>query len=76
MAKPRDLLTSPMTLVCPRCHAVSGQVCEVIAGSLELVHVERIAAAAEKDLEERRRLSVRQAERFLHGLEIIPESKD
>jgi hypothetical protein len=47
-----------------------------IAGSLELVHVERIAAAAEKDLEERRRLSVRQAERFLQGLEIIPESKD
>jgi hypothetical protein len=42
-----------MALVCPRCYAVAGQVCEVVAGDLELVHVERIEAAAAKTVETR-----------------------
>jgi hypothetical protein len=42
---PEHVKTSPMALVCPRCHAVAGQVFEIVAGELELVHVERIEAA-------------------------------
>lgn len=51
---PEHIATSPMTLVCPRCHAVAGRVCEVVDGDLELVHVERLAAAAAKTVEIRR----------------------
>jgi hypothetical protein len=37
---------SPMTLACPRCGALPGQVCELFDGEVELVHVERIKMAA------------------------------
>jgi hypothetical protein len=50
---PEHIRTSPMVLVCPHCHAVAGQVCGVVAGALELVHVERIAAGAAKTVETR-----------------------
>jgi hypothetical protein len=38
--------TNPMTLICPRCGAKPGQVCIVFEGEMEVVHVERIEAAA------------------------------
>jgi hypothetical protein len=53
---PERLAISPMTLVCPRCHAAAGQVCKVVAGEL-VVHVERIAATAAKDVAARHRLA-------------------
>ena len=46
-AKP--LATSPMTLNCPRCGATAGQVCEMLHGEVEVVHVARIVAAVSKD---------------------------
>jgi hypothetical protein len=51
---PEHVAISPITVVCPRCHAVAGRGCEVVAGELEVFHVERIAAAA-KDVAARRR---------------------
>jgi hypothetical protein len=40
-----------MSLVCPRCNAEPGEVCEVLpADGLEIFHVERIKAAAAMDL--------------------------
>jgi hypothetical protein len=38
--------TNPMTLICPRCGAKPGKVCIVFEGEMEVVHVERIEAAA------------------------------
>jgi hypothetical protein len=35
---------SPMDLTCPRCGAKAGQVCDLIHGEVEIVHVERIKA--------------------------------
>jgi hypothetical protein len=52
---PERVKINPMTLVCPRCHAISRQACNVLAGELDLVHVERIAAAAAKTVEARHR---------------------
>ena len=41
---------SPITLLCPRCHAQPGAVCEVLADeALEIVHVERIKLALATD---------------------------
>jgi len=45
----KRVTTSPMTLSCPRCGATAGQVCEMLHGEVEVVHVERIMAAASKD---------------------------
>ncbi len=57
MAKlPEYIKISPLALVCPRCHAAARQVCDLLDGEVELVHVERIAAAATKDVAARRRL--------------------
>jgi len=44
----KRIAISPITLTCPRCGAGAGQVCELFDGEVELVHVERIKAAAEK----------------------------
>lgn len=41
---------SPMTILCPLCKAVPGVPCEALQDKFELIHVERIEAAAEKDL--------------------------
>ena len=44
------LLTSPIRIVCPLCHAKSGRDCESSSGTLlPLVHVVRIKAAAKMD---------------------------
>jgi hypothetical protein len=45
----------PMTLNCPRCAATPGQICEILNGELELVHIERIEAAAAMDVAARTR---------------------
>jgi len=47
---PEYVAISPVTLACPRCNAEPGEVCEVpVDDGLELVHVERIRAAAVMD---------------------------
>jgi len=38
----------PATLVCPRCGAKPGIACDTLKGGAELVHIERIKAAAVK----------------------------
>jgi hypothetical protein len=40
----------PASLVCPRCGARPRQPCDMFKGKLQLVHLERIRAATEKDL--------------------------
>jgi hypothetical protein len=48
---PEYIAVGRMTLACPRCNAEPGEVCEVLpANGLEIVHVERIKAAATMDL--------------------------
>jgi hypothetical protein len=47
---PEHVAISPMSLVCPRCGAQPGQVCELFDGEVELVHVERIKMAATRDI--------------------------
>jgi hypothetical protein len=44
------IAVSPMTLNCPRCGAKPGQVCGTLDGEAELIHVERIEAAAAMDV--------------------------
>jgi hypothetical protein len=45
-----QLHTSPMILVCPLCGAKPGYPCETASGgTLEIIHVARIQAAAAKD---------------------------
>jgi hypothetical protein len=52
---PRTVAVSPITLTCPKCHAVAGDVCEVLLGQgLEIVHVERINAALALDRAQQR----------------------
>jgi hypothetical protein len=46
---PLSIAISPVTLACPRCGAAPGVVCEIIGGGVEVVHVERIKAAAAMD---------------------------
>jgi hypothetical protein len=46
---PERTAISPMTLTCPCCGAKAGQVCGIFHGDLELVHVERMEAAAAMD---------------------------
>jgi hypothetical protein len=52
---PERIATNPITLVCPRCHAGAGQVCDVVAGEFEVVHMERIVAAAAETVGARHR---------------------
>lgn len=48
---PAYITISPMKLVCPHCQANPGEVCETaFGGERELVHVERIKAAAAMDV--------------------------
>jgi hypothetical protein len=51
---PPYIAISPVTLACPRCGAAPGRVCEILDGRIfdgkvEVVHVERIKAAAAMD---------------------------
>jgi hypothetical protein len=40
---------SPKTLTCPRCKAEPGEACVKLKNLIELIHLERIEAAAEID---------------------------
>jgi hypothetical protein len=52
---PRSVAVSPIALTCPKCHAVAGDVCEMLLGQgLEIVHVERINAALVLDRAQKR----------------------
>ena len=46
---PEHLPVDPATLTCPRCGAKPGRVCDTLNGEVELVHIERIKAAARKN---------------------------
>ncbi len=51
MAKLPDFIPiSPMTLTCPRCSAKPRQACVMCKGQFEAIHVERVEAAALKDV--------------------------
>jgi len=51
MAKlPEYIPISPTTLACPKCGAKAEQACPMLRGEVELFHVERIRAAAQKDV--------------------------
>jgi len=45
----KHIAISPITLLCPRCGAVPGKVCEMLHGEIEVVHIERIKAALKLD---------------------------
>lgn len=47
---PKGFNVSPMALICPFCKAEIGEPCIRVGNELELVHLERIKAAAEMDL--------------------------
>jgi hypothetical protein len=46
----QHIAISPMALACPRCDARAGRVCALFDGEVEVVHVERIAAALVMDV--------------------------
>ena len=48
---------NPVSLICPQCGAQPGKVCDILEGEIELVHVERIKAAAAKDVAAKRPLA-------------------
>jgi hypothetical protein len=45
---PEYIAVSPMTLACPKCKAAPGIPCDVV-NEFELIHLERIQAAAATD---------------------------
>jgi hypothetical protein len=47
--RPEHIAIGPVSLTCPRCGAEAGQVCDLLDGEVEIVHVERIKAAAAMD---------------------------
>jgi hypothetical protein len=57
--KPHEYLTfSPMALTCPQMQGETGEVCELLEGEVEIVHVQRIEEAARmnaavKDIQEK-----------------------
>jgi hypothetical protein len=56
--RPEYVAISPMAVVCSRCGAEPGQVCEVLAAEgLEIVHIERIKLALAMDVEVKARLA-------------------
>jgi hypothetical protein len=47
---PEYIAISPVSILCPKCQAKPGDACEVmVSEGLEIVHVERIKAAAAVD---------------------------
>jgi hypothetical protein len=55
---PEYVAISPIALVCPRCKAEPGDVCEVLFGEgLEIVHVERIKLALAMDVSAKDRIA-------------------
>jgi hypothetical protein len=51
---PKYIAVSPITLACLRCKVKSGKACDLLDGEVEVVHIERIAAAAAMDREARK----------------------
>jgi hypothetical protein len=47
---PEYIAVSPVTLTCSRCGAKAGKACDMLADEIEIVHIERIAAAAATDV--------------------------
>ncbi len=45
---PETIPVSPMSLVCPRCKTKPDIACTVLKDDIEMVHIERIEAAARK----------------------------
>jgi hypothetical protein len=56
---PDYITVSPVTLLCHRCKAEPGSVCETLKGATELVHIERIKAALALDVEAKREIESR-----------------
>jgi hypothetical protein len=55
---PEYVAISPISIVCPRCHAEPGYVCEILFGEgVEIVHVERIKLALAMDVSARDRIA-------------------
>ena len=50
MTKTPYIPINPLTLDCPQCAAKAGQVCDMLKGEIEVIHVKRIKAAAIKDV--------------------------
>lgn len=48
------IAVSPINLTCPRRKMKPGKACDLLAGEVEIVHVERIAAAAAIDVKARK----------------------
>ena len=48
-SQPEFIDVSPKTLICPRCKAEPGEACVKLKNTIELIHLERIEAAAEID---------------------------
>lgn len=48
-SRPEYIDVSPMTLTCPRCKAKPGKACLKLKDDIELIHLERIEAAAAMD---------------------------
>jgi len=47
---PEYIAVSPISLSCPLCKVKPGKACDLFAGEVEIVHVERIAAATAMDV--------------------------
>ena len=48
-SQPDYIEVSPKTLTCPRCKAEPGEACVKLKNMIELIHLERIEAAAAID---------------------------
>ena len=59
LEKPTEYLAfSPMSVVCPRCHAQRADVCEApVRGGLAILHVERIKLALAMDVSAKDRIA-------------------
>jgi hypothetical protein len=49
VAKVPYIPISPVALFCPTCGAKPGKACDMLRGEVELIHVDRIRAAARAD---------------------------
>jgi hypothetical protein len=45
-----SITVSPITLVCPQCGAKAGEACEMLRGEVDLLHIDRIRAAARAEV--------------------------
>ena len=47
---PERIAVNPITLICPRCKAERGTACDMLDDEFELIHLERLEAAAAMDI--------------------------